>query len=353
MIPVAIGVVLLFVNAFFVATEFAMIASRSAKLETLADRGNRRAGLALASLRRLPLQLAGAQLGITMTSLGLGFVAEPAVDRGVHSLLGEIDALPTGVTKVISVVLALLIVVFFHMVIGEAVPKNIAISAPEPTLLALIAPYQVYLGAFRPVVVGLNWLANAGVRLFGIAPRSEMERAHSSDEIAAMLDASAAEGLIEEFEHGLLAGALDFADRAVSALMTPWSVVTTVAADLSVAGLEAAVVRSGHTRLPVLSPNASTVRGFVHAKDLLDVTAQDRSRPLPAARLRRFLRVKPETAAERLLLRMRFSRIHLAVVFDEANEPVGLVTLEDLLEELVGDIRDESDPDPGADVGSG
>lgn len=346
MIAILIGVVLLFVNGFFVATEFAMIASRSAKLETLADRGNRRATLALTAMRRLPLQLAGAQLGITMTSLGLGFVAEPAVDRAIHTLIGDIGVLPGGVAKVVSVVLALLIVVFFHMVIGEAVPKNIAISAPETTLLTLVAPYQLYLAAFRPVVVGLNWSANVGVRLLGIEPRSAMERTHSADEIAAMLDASAAEGLIAEFEHDLLAGALDFAERAVADLMTPWARVTTVTAETSVEELEEAVVRSGHTRLPVVGPQPESIRGFVHAKDLLDVHASQRARPLPAEKLRRYLRATPDTAAERLLLRMRFSRIHLAVVFDDDNALVGLVTLEDLLEELVGDIRDETDPDP-------
>ena len=349
MIAVLVGLVLVAINGVFVATEFALLASRAAKLEAAADRGNRRARLALRSIRRLPLQLAGAQLGITMTSLGLGFVAEPALDAGVHSLLSTVGV-PSGVTRALSVVLSLMIVVTVHAVFGEAVPKNIAIAAPERTLVALIAPFGLYLKVFGRLIRALNGAAGLGVKLLGVEPRTDLDRVHSPEEIAAMVQESGKEGLIEEFEQSLLAGVLGFRSSHVEQLMTSWPDVKTVRPQDTVEDLERMVLSSGHTRLPVVSGSAGLgVRGFVHAKDLLTVGADGRGLPLPVTAVRHFLRASPESQAKDLLGRMRSSHIHLAVVFNGVNEPIGLVTLEDLLEELVGDIRDESDL-PGASV---
>lgn len=343
MIFLLVGVLLVLANGFFVATEFATIAARSSKVETLAEDGNRRAVLALQAARQLSLQLAGAQLGVTMASLGLGFVAEPAVDRYLSDVIGWAP-LPEGVTRALALVLSLLVVVFVHTVLGETVPKNLAISAPERTLLSLVVPYRLYITAFKPLILALNWVAARVTRLLGIEPRDVLERVRSAEEIAAMLDASHEEGLIEEFQHELLTGALDFVELDVTSVMVPWLQVVTVSQDDTVVAVEEVVVRTGHTRLPVRGRGLGThIVGFIHAKDLLAVPPEGRNRPLPPARIRQLINVSPDTTLQQLLARMRQLRIHLALVRAPDGSPMGLVTLEDLLEELVGEIRDESD----------
>lgn len=377
-----IGVLLIVVNGCFVATEFAMIAARTTKLETLAEDGSRSARQALHATRHLSLQLAGAQLGVTMASLGLGFVAEPVVDHFFDWLVG-LTPLPHGLAHGLALATSLLLVVFVHTVFGETVPKNLAIAAPERTLLALVVPYSAFVAVFRPVLRFLNWLASGGARLLGVEPRDERERASSPEDLAAMLDASHEEGLIEEFQHELLTGALDFAEADVRSVMVPWRSVVTVDRRDSAAAMEEVISQRGHTRLPVVDAAADAdagpdahpdadggaVVGFVHAKDLLNVAPSRRHEPLVPSMVRPLITVGPDTPLEDLLARMRQQRIHLAIVRDGQGgddgdggaggfgEPLGLVALEDLLEELVGELRDESDPETeeaggGADAGA-
>jgi CBS domain containing-hemolysin-like protein len=186
-------------------------------------------------------------------------------------------------------------------------------------------------------------MANLGVRAFGVEPRDELEAVHSAAELGQLVGASRDEGLLDEFEHELLSGALGFGRRPVRDVMVPWAEVTTVGRDAIVADLEAVLVRTGYTRVPVLAADGSTVMGFFHAKDLLTLPADARERPLPFGRLRRMLIVDPGGTLEDVLLTMQRARVHLAVVRGTEGEPVGMVSLEDLLEQLVGDIRDESD----------
>jgi CBS domain containing-hemolysin-like protein len=344
-IPLLLGVVLLAANGFFVAAEFATIAARQTKLEMMAEAGSRRAAVALGATRHIQLQLAGAQLGITMASLGLGSVFEPFVDRHLHRATGAIPGIPEGVATPIAFALSLLFVVFLHMVFGELVPKNLAISAPEATLLGVAVPYRAFLAAFRPVLLVLSAIAGAGVRLFGVQPRTEVPRAHSPSDIAAMVDASKEEGLIEEFAHGLLAGVLDLRDRTAADVMVPWDAVVLVPAGATVAEVERLAAQVGHSRLPVASASGPPTR-FVHIKDLLQVPLARREQPVPVNLVRSVLRCRPGDPLDGLLRSMRRSRVHVAIVVSGTGVPVGLVTLEDVLEELVGEIRDESDPVP-------
>jgi CBS domain containing-hemolysin-like protein len=340
-IPLVLGAVLLALNGFFVAAEFATIAARRTKLETLAERGGRRARVALDATRQIQLQLAGAQLGITMASLGLGSVFEPFVDTHLERMAEAVPGVPSDIAAPVAFALSLLLVVFLHMVFGELVPKNLAISNPEATLLRVAVPYRAYLAVFRPALVVLTAIAGAGARLLGVQPRSELDRAHSPSDIAAMVDASKAEGLIEEFAHGLLAGVLDLRDRTAAEVMVPWERVVLVSPTATVAEIERLAASVGHSRLPVAPTNGSPSR-FVHVKDLLLVPIEQRDAKLPTARLRSLLRCHPGARLDDLLRSMRRSRVHVAVVVD-GGRPVGLLTLEDVLEELVGEIRDESD----------
>ena len=336
-------VLLLVANGFFVAVEFALITSRQGKLEGLAEQGSRGARLALDARRELPLQLAGAQLGVTMASLGLGAVSEPAISRLVAAGLRVLH-LPVGLRTPLGIGVALVLVVFLHMVIGETVPRNLALAGPEQALVLLAWPERIYVTAFRPVIRALSSLARLGVRALGVEPRDEQESTHSTAEIAVMLATSREVGLIEAFEHELLTGALGFADRRVDTVMVRRDQVVSVRADAPVAEYERIIVARGHTRLPVVGASLDDMRGFVHAKDLLRVDPADRDRPYPLSRLRRMLIVPHDLPLGEVLVRMQARRLHLAVVVGPGGKMLGLATLEDVLEALVGDIRDESDP---------
>lgn len=335
-------VCLLLANAFFVAVEFAVIAARRTKLASLASSGGLRARLAERASHDLSIELAGAQLGVTMSSLALGFVAEPVVSHMLESGLHNVAQLPDALVRTLGFVAALAIVSLLHMIIGEMVPKNIALAAPERALMWLAVPDRIYLFAFAPVVHALNGLANLGTRVFGVAPTSELDTVHSAEELAHLLADSRSEGLIPAFEHELLVGALGLAHRPVMEVALPWDSVVTVARTSSVAAIEAVVVDTGHSRIPVLG-SGDEVLGFLHAKDLLTLPSTARGAQLPLGRLRRMLLVGEQATLEEVLLMMQRARIHLAVVQDADGDPTGLVSLEDLLEELVGDISDESD----------
>lgn len=339
----ALSLVLLVANGFFVAVEFALIASRRTKLESLAQDGSARARLALGAMRHLNLQLAGAQLGITMASLLLGYVAEPAVAGLIEGGIERFVELPSGVLHTIGFVVALTIVAFLHMVIGEMVPKNIAIAAPERTMMALALPNRAYVTLFGPLLRVLNGFANAGVRLVGVEPQDELATAASAEELAVMLGASRDQGLIEEVAHQLLRGALDLGDRRITTVLVPQKDVVWLPRSATPEEAEALVVSSGHTRLLVAGSGVDDVLGFVHAKDLLMISEAARDRPLPLGRVRRMLVMGEDTSLDDALLAMQQARIHVAVVNDRAGRNLGMVTLEDVIEALVGDIRDESD----------
>jgi CBS domain containing-hemolysin-like protein len=333
---------LLVANGFFVAVEFAVLASRRTRVEALAESGQRRARLALAAMRDLNAQLAGAQLGITMASLLLGFVAEPAFAELIESLIGDFVDLPDAVLHGIGFGLGLGIVVFLHILVGEMVPKNLAIAQPEQTLLWLVIPNRAYVVVFSPVVRVLNIAANAIVKLLGVEPRDELATSRSAEEIANIVSASRQEGLIADVEHQLLTGALDLGDRPVRAVMVPRDRVVAVPRSATPAEAEQVVTASGHSRLLVHGGDLDDVLGFLHAKDLLTVPAGARTLPLPLGRIRPVLVAAGDETLTAVLVAMQRARVHVAVIHEGAT--TGIVTLEDVLEALVGDIRDESDP---------
>jgi CBS domain containing-hemolysin-like protein len=339
-----LAAVLLVLNALFVANEFSLVASRPTRLETLDKEGDARARFALQSSRDLPLQLASSQLGITICSLGLGAVAEPSVIQAIEHLLSPFS-IPDGVSQVIGVVVGLGLVVFLHMVFGELVPRYLALADPERALLRLSIFNRVYVVLFRPFTRVVQALGNAGTRLLGVQPRVDLISAHTADEISRMLAESHEEGLIEETAHDLLSGALDFGDRPVSQVLVQRAEITFLSRLTTVAEAEQQVVASGHSRLLVSGRDVDDIIGFVHAKDLLTVPAEARDRPLPLALIRRVLMLPEQQPLDEVLVAMRRSRTHVGVVIDNERRVLGLATLEDVLEVLVGDIRDESDAD--------
>ncbi|MFN2488574.1 MAG: hemolysin family protein [Actinomycetota bacterium] len=338
----AIAVVLLLANGFFVGAEFALIAARRTKLEQIAEVSDR-ANMALKSIGELSLMLAGAQLGITMCSVGLGFVAEPAIARLIESGIHSFATLPPALLHAISFVIALTIVTFLHMVIGEMAPKNIAIAQPEKTALWVAVPFRLFVNLLRPVVHLLNGLANGGTRLFGVVPTEERVDAHTAEEIGAMIEESARKGLIGEPRHRLLSGAIGFLERDAVAAMVPRTDVVAAPVTSPPAELERTVLDSGHSRIPLFASDVDHVAGFFHSKDLLHIGAEERMRPLQRSLIRPMLVVPESRKVQPLLLEMQQERKHFALVIDEHGGTAGIVTMEDLLEELVGEIQDEYD----------
>jgi CBS domain containing-hemolysin-like protein len=340
-LAVVAAVVLVLLNGVFVAMEFSLVASRRTKLETRADEGTISSRFALDATAELPLQLAGTQLGVTMASLLLGAVAEPAAADGLEKLFNPIGGIPSGVRDALAVVLGLAIVVFLHTVFGEMVPKYVALADPERTLTRLAIVNRLYVTVFRPIIRVLNGIGRIGLRIVGVTPRDELTTVHTAQEIATMLAVSREEGLIEETAHDLLSGALDFGERGLDDVLVPREAVVSLPRSATVADAEQAAVASGHSRLVVIDGDG--VVGFVHAKDLLAVPPEARDRRLPLALIRRVLVLDRSTPLDEALVAMRRLRTHVAVVVDGQRRMVGLATLEDLLEELVGDIVDETD----------
>lgn len=338
-----LAVVLLALNGFFVAAEFALLASRRSRIEQLAADGNSRAKSALRGIRELTLMLAGAQLGITMCSLGLGLVAEPAVAAIIEGALGEWFSLSETLTHIIGFGLALSLVVFLHMVVGEMAPKSWAISHPEDSALKLARPFRAFVTVFRPVIWFMNMLANGVVRLVGVEPQDELAMAHSPDDLRLLLDESAGQGGIAATEHELLTRSLQLSGLTAADAMTVRRDIIAVSADSTADVAAAAAHRTGRSRIIVFDGDLDHVKGFVHAKDLLRLPHGTWPTTAVGGLARRIMVTPEHHRVEDLLLEMRTERQHVALVIDEHGTVVGLVTLEDVIEELIGDFDDESD----------
>ena len=335
--------VLLALNGFFVAAEFALLAARRSRIEQLAADGNKRAVSALAGIRELTLMLAGAQLGITMCSLGLGAVAEPAIAHIIEAALGELIDLSETTLHVIGFTLGLSLVVFLHMVVGEMAPKSWAISDPERSSLLLARPFRAFVRVFQPIIWLLNSLANVVVRLVGVEPQDERAMAHSPTDLILLLDESAGHGDIKAEDHQLLTRSLELSGLTAADAMTVRRDIVSMPAEATAAEVAAEAHRTGRTRIVIHENDLDHCLGFIHAKDLLRLengawaTTSARSMVRP-------LMVTPEHhRLEDLLVEMRTERKHISVAVDEHGVVVGLVTLEDVFEELIGDFDDESD----------
>jgi CBS domain containing-hemolysin-like protein len=334
---------LLLANGFFVAAEFALLAARRSRMEQLAAEGDRRARHALAGIRELSLMLAGAQLGITICSLLLGAVAEPVIAHLIEDVLGGVVSLPKGLLHAIGFAVGLSIVVFLHMVVGEMAPKSWAISHPESSALALARPFRGFALLVRPAIRLLNVMANGVVRLVGVQPQDELAMAHSPADLLLLLKESTGHGDIPADDRRLLVRTLELSGLDAAAAMTPRRDIVAIGADEPATAIATLARSSGRSRLVVHDGDLDHVVGVLHVKDVLLVdpalrastTARELSRPVPVTHEGHLL--------EDLLVEMRTSRQHLVVVVDEHGIVIGIVTLEDVLEELIGDFEDESD----------
>ena len=336
------AVALLAANGVFVAAEFALLSARRSRLEQMAADGDRRAKHAIAGVRELSLMLAGAQLGITMASLGLGAVAEPALAGVLESLL-HLTPVPEAGIHAIAFTIALSIVVFLHMVVGEMAPKSWAITDPERSALVLARPFRAFVLLFRPAIRALNAMANGLVRLFGVEPQDELARVHRPGDLLLLVEESARGGTLAREHGGLLSRALEVSGLDAEATMVPRRDIVAIPAEASLAEVEQTATETGRSRLVVYEGDLDRVRGILHVKDLLRLQP-DTAPTMRAGDLARpaFITVESRPI-EDLMVDMRDARAHVAIVIDEYGSVSGLVALEDLIEELIGDFEDESD----------
>jgi CBS domain containing-hemolysin-like protein len=309
-------------NAFFVAAEFALISARRSEVEL---RTGAAARLTLAAMENVSLMLAGAQLGITICSLGLGYLGEPAIAHALEGPFATIG-LPEALIHPVAFAIALALIGFLHVVLGEMVPKNIALAGPERAALVLAPALTMVVRALHPAIALLNWIANRTLRAVGVEPRGEVTSAFTRDEVAGFVHESRREGLLDDAESRLLIGALDFEERDARSVLLPLDELATVARDATPADVEAAAARTGFSRFPV-----SDLSGYVHLKDAID------ERPL----IRELAVVQASDRLRTVLTTLQRANAHLARVEDDGSV-LGVVALEDVLEELVGDIRDEA-----------
>lgn len=347
-------IVLVAANAFFVAAEFALVAARRTRIEAMIRRGDRRARTVRKALQDLYRQLSAAQLGITVASILLGYVAEDTV---AHLFRNWFSSLPPSLDFLtrggIASVAAVAVISFLHVVVGEQAPKAWAITYPESTSRWIAAPLILFSWITRPFTELLNWSSNVVIRMLGIkSPSSEHDRVHSPEELRMLVEQSRQTGGLGAGDARLLEGVFEFSEKNAREVMTPRTAIVALPAEASLAEAADRVAAAGRSRYPVTGESLDDVVGIVHAKDILrgllsgsEAPVQDIARPaffVPGTR-----------EVEDVLADMKRQKVHLAIVLDEFGGTAGLVTMEDLLEEIVGPIYDEYDqPQPGGRTSS-
>ncbi|NAZ87002.1 hemolysin family protein [Kineococcus indalonis] len=331
-----VGVLLLLGNAFFVGAEFAVLSARRSQIEPLAAT-SARARSALSAMEHVSLMLAACQLGVTLCSLGLGAVAEPALAHLLEPLFEAVHV-PHALVHPVAVVLALTVVVYLHVVVGEMIPKNLSIAGPDRAVLLLAPPLLAIGRVIGPLIRALNGLTNAILRLLGVEPKDEVASAFTVEEVQSIVAESRREGTLDD-SHGLVSGALEFSDRSVGEIAVPLADLRTVSVGATPADVEALVARTGFSRFPVLDA-AGDLHGYLHLKDLLYADDERYTEPVPEKRIRQLGTLGAGEEVEDALAAMRRSGAHLARVVDERGRVTGVVFLEDVIEELVGEVSD-------------
>jgi CBS domain containing-hemolysin-like protein len=337
---ILVSILLLTLNAFFVGAEFALVSARRDRLEAMADRGIDRARTVMRAAERTSLMMAGAQFGITLCTIALGALGEPAVAHYLEMVLAPLG-IPAAVMHGIAFAIALLIVSVLHVVLGEMVTKNIAIAAPERTAVWLTPLLVAWVRLVRPIITLLNLMANGILRLLKVEPKDELEASYTPEELASLIADSRREGLLDDLEHRRLTQTLSSAERTVADVLVPIDELTTVPYPPKIGDIDAAVAATGFSRFPVRLPDGR-LNGFVHVKDVLDIAGADADTPLPWARVRGLPQLPADARLDEALAALRRVQSHLAKAVDKDGTVLGVVALEDLVEEYVGTVRDST-----------
>jgi CBS domain containing-hemolysin-like protein len=336
-------VLLVLANGFFVAAEFGLVAVRRSRIDQLVAEGDRQAAAVQSALRNPDRYISGTQLGITLSSLALGWIGEPAlatmIDRGLARI--GIGASPTVVHSAAALTLAFLVITFLHIVIGELAPKSIALTKPEGVSKLVARPLMLFSTIAYPVIWFLNGAANVLLGLFRIRPVKELDHVHSSDELRLLVAQSAEHGRIDQTDSAMLAGVFNFHEKEARHVMRPRTEVVALPVDASEEEVWRILRAERYSRYPVYGKSLDDVIGLFLAKDLWLATA---GVPFVLAEyVRPAIYVPRSRSAERVLDDLRRTRAHMAIVLDEFGGTAGILALEDLIEEVIGDINDEYD----------
>ena len=336
-------IVLLGVNGFFVLAEFALVRIRKTRLEELAQRGDKRASLALKMVARLDSYLSAVQLGVTLASLGLGWLGEPAVASFIEPLVFQYFPGATIMLRTVSLLLSFSVVTFVTVVLGELIPKNIAMQKTESVLLWAVWPLYVFHQLGWPIITLFDRSARILLNIMGIEPAKDTDMAHSEEELRMIVSASRRGGVLDQMESELIDNVFDFADRMAREIMIPRRDMVCLFVDDPYEDNLRIVMETAHTRYPLCRGDKDHVLGMVHIRDLMNYNGTRHENPELTSVMREVLMVPEGMSVAKLLQLMRHKRIHLSVVVDEYGGTAGLVALEDVIEEIVGNIQDEHD----------
>ncbi|MBM7649588.1 CBS domain containing-hemolysin-like protein [Bacillus ectoiniformans] len=342
---------LIALTAFFVASEFAIVKVRMSRINQLVAEGNKQAMAAQKVITNIDEYLSACQLGITLTSLGLGWLGEPTVERLLHPLF-ERFGVAAGLSNILSFVIAFSVITFLHVVVGELAPKTLAIQKAERLTLLLSKPLILFYRVMYPFIWALNGSARLFTGLFGLKPASEHEAAHSEEELRIILSESYAKGEINQSEYKYVDRIFEFDERIAKEIMVPRTDMMTLSQDTPWEEMKEVLKNVKYTRYPVDDGDKDNIIGMVNIKEILAYYLNDEKygpRPLQQF-IKPTIRVIETIPIHDLLLKMQKERIHMAILLDEYGGTSGLVTVEDILEEIVGEIRDEFDTDEKPEV---
>lgn len=334
---------LVFLNGFFVAAEFAMVKVRGSQIEIKAKSGSRVAKVAKHITHHLDGYLAATQLGITLASLGLGWVGEEVMSHIVNNFFIFLGVdITAKFASTIAIVLAFSIITILHIVFGELAPKSLAIQRPVGVTMGIAIPLQIFYVVFRPIIWALNALAGLVLKLFGINSVDAHEAHHSSEELQYLLDQGKESGALDTSEHELIKNVFDFNERVVKNIMVPRTKISGIELDTPHLDVLENIIKEGYSRIPVYDETIDKIVGIVHAKDVLPLMVQNKEIVLKDI-IRKPYFIPETKKINDLLNELQLKRIQIAIVLDEFGGTAGMVTLEDIVEEIVGDIQDEYD----------
>ncbi|MDR0927714.1 MAG: hemolysin family protein [Ignavibacteria bacterium] len=333
----------IFANAICVAAEFAIVKVRQSQLRVRANGGSKLAKYGEDIVHHLDSYLSATQVGVTLASLGLGWIGEPVVGEIIRSILDAVNFdISTELVHQIALPAAFVLMSFLHIVFGELAPKSLAILYPEDITLALSIPLKMLHFIFKPFIFVLNGTANLVLRIFGLEPPNESDTQHSSDEIRIILEESSKSGVIEDSEHILIENIFDFAETPVKQIMVPRNNIDAVEMRASINEIWETIIERGYSRIPVYDTEIDNIVGIIYGKDMLALIKNPNLIILEDI-LRKPLFVNEDDKIDDVLRKMQKTHIQLAIVYNEFGGTAGLLTIEDILEEIVGEIQDEHD----------
>lgn len=340
---------LLLVNAFFVAAEFAIVRARKTKIEQLTKEGNVDAKIALKALEDVNFFIAAVQVGVTIASIGIGWFGSPTVEKMLAPVLVNIPAGHTYIAQAVTAIIAFMFITFLHVLIGEQVPKCIALQFPEKITIYVAKPMDAFMTISKPFVWLLNKSCNGILNLFRIPINPSLKTVHTIDDLDMLVETSYDEGVLNETEKDIFHNVFQFSDLTAHEVMTPRTDMICVPIDMSLEELNQLAAENQYTRYPVYEGDIDHITGFIHVKDLFQLSLNNEVCPID--KIQRKIELVPETITlDKLVIMFKKTRSQMAVVVDEFGGTSGIITLEDVLEEIFGDVQDEFDVDEEIDI---